>query len=905
MILGKRFQTYLPAQSFAILFLISHLVFATESSATKSPVQNTPAEKLVLRDHWDLQSSAKVEAKGEVVSTLAFAPHGWHNVTVPTTVVAALVKDKTLPDPLFAMNLRQFDGVTYPIGGNFSNIAMQPDSPYAVAWWYRKQFAAPATLNGRTIWLNFRGINYRANVWLNGKQIASSNDIAGAWRTYELNVTEALKPGAENVLAVQVFAPTENDLAITFVDWNPAPPDKNMGLWREVYLTTSGPVALRYPTVVSKLDLPRNDSARLTVTAQLKNGTSHPVNGKLKGQIENIAFEQDVELAANESKDVTFTPDQYSQLIFSNPRLWWPTQMGQPNLYPLNLEFDIDGAASDRSQTQFGIREVTSEVNATGGRAFHINGKNILIRGGGWTPDLMLREDSQRLHDEFRYVRDMGLNTVRLEGKLETQEFFDLADHEGILVMAGWCCCDFWERWPRWKPQDFEIAQQSLRDQIYRLRSHPSLVMWLNGSDNPPPPDVEQMYLDIEKQLLWPNPVVSSATGKPTSVTGDSGVKMTGPYEYIAPSYWEQDSLQGQPNRKQCNPGGCGGAYGFNTETSMGPAVPPIESIRSMVGTGHMWPIDDVWNYHAGGGEFKTIQVFSDALANRYGKSDSVEDFAFKSQLQTYEGVRAMYEAYSRNKYQATGVIQWMLNNAWPSMIWHLYDYYLRPGGGYFGAKRAMEALHPVYGYDDHSIWVVSSQYEDVKGLKLTTKIYNLDATEKFSHEDSVDAPADSTAKIFTLPDVPDLSAVYFLALRLTDSNGKLVGSDFYWLSTKPETIDWAKSTWWMTPTNSFADYTALAQLPKVKLKVTERTERKGADSITHVMLENSSKNLAFFARLKVQKGFKGQEILPVVWEDNYISLLPGEKREVTATYRASELGTEKPVVSVNGWNVE
>ena len=397
------------------------------------------------------------------------------------------------------------------------------------------------------------------------------------------------------------------------------------------------------------------------------------------------------------------------------------------------MEFEANGAVSDHSSTEFGIREITSDFNSVGGRAFHINGKNILIRGGGWTPDLMLRETSQRLHDEFRYVRDMGLNTIRLEGKLETQEFFDLADRQGILVMAGWCCCDFWERWPRWQPQDFEIAKQSLRDQIYRLRSHPSLVMWLNGSDNPPPPDVEQMYLDVEKELFWPNPVVSSATGKKTSVTGDSGVKMTGPYEYVAPSYWEVDTPQGQPDRKQCNPGGCGGAYGFNTETSMGPAVPPVESIRAMVGKDHMWPIDDVWNYHAGGGEFKTIGVFSEALANRYGKSDNVEDFATKSQLQTYEGVRAMYEAYSRNKYQATGVIQWMLNNAWPSMIWHLYDYYLRPGGGYFGAKRAMEALHPIYGYDDHSIWVVSSQYEDAKGLKLTTKIYNLDMTEKFT----------------------------------------------------------------------------------------------------------------------------------------------------------------------------
>jgi exo-1,4-beta-D-glucosaminidase len=861
--------------------------------------------KLILHEGWTLQTSAKVEAKGEVISTPQFSPQGWHSATVPTTVVAALVKDKTFPDPFFATNLREYAGMNYPIGGNFSNIAMAPDSPYAVSWWYRKAFEVPAAYKGKTVWLKFDGINYKANIWLNGKQIAKSDDVAGAWRTYELNVTDAAKAGAENVLAVQIFSPTENELAITFVDWNPAPPDKNMGLWRDVYLTTSGPVALRYPTVVSKLNTPTNDQARLTVTAQVKNGSGQPVKGKLKGQIEEVKFEQEVELAPNESKDVTFTPDTFSQLVVSNPRLWWPVQMGKPNLYPLTMEFEVNGAVSDHSHTEFGIREITSDFNSVGGRAFHINGKNILIRGGGWTPDMMLRENSQRLHDEFRYVRDMGLNTVRLEGKLETKEFFDLADHEGILVMAGWCCCDFWERWPRWKAQDFEIAKQSLRDQIYRLRSHPSLVMWLNGSDNPPPPDVEGMYLDIEKELLWPNPVLSSATGKKTSVTGNSGVKMSGPYEYIAPSYWETDTPEGQPGRKLCNAGGCGGAYGFNMETSMGPAVPPVESIRAMIGKDHLWPIDDVWNFHAGGGEFKTIGVFSEALTNRYGKSSNVEDFSTKSQMQAYEGLRAMYEAYSRNKYQSTGVIQWMLNNAWPSMIWHLYDYYLRPGGGYFGAKRAMEALHPIYGYDDHSIWVVSSQYTDVKGLKLTTKIYNLDMTEKFTQSNSVDAGADSTAKIFALPEVAGLSPTYFLVLRLQDSAGKVVGSNFYWLSTKPETLDWAKSNWWMTPTAQYADFTAISQLPKVKLKVTDHSERKGEEEVTHVTLENPGKSLAFFVRLKVDKGAKGEEILPVVWEDNYVSLLPGEKREVTATYRASELGTSKPEVEVSGWNVE
>jgi exo-1,4-beta-D-glucosaminidase len=906
MTISKRQAASAFAQLCLALFVVHPALFAQDASPAKLRTVPSSDAKLTLRDGWSLMTSAKVEAKGEVIATPQFTPKGWHAASVPTTVVAALVKDKTLPDPFFGTNLRQFPGVTYPIGANFSNIAMQTDSPYAVSWWYRKQFLVPATYKGKTAWLKFNGINYRANIFLNGKQIANSDNVAGAWRTYEFNVTDAVKPGAENVLVVQVWAPTESDLAITFVDWNPSPPDKNMGLWREVYLTTSGPVALRYPTVVSKLNPPANDRAQLTVTAQVKNGSNQPVKGKLKGQIEAVAFEQDVELAANEAKDVTFTADQFSQLVISNPRLWWPIQMGRPELYPLTMEFEIDGKISDHSTSHFGIREMTSDLNSVGGRVFHVNGKNILIRGGGWSPDMMLRENSQRLQDEFRYVRDMGLNTIRLEGKLETPEFFDLADRQGILIMAGWCCCDFWERWPRWKPADFEIAKQSLRDQIYRLRSHPSLVMWLNGSDNPPPPDVEQMYLDIEKQLFWPNPVVSSATGKQTSVTGDSGAKMSGPYEYVAPGYWEQDIPQGQPGRKLCNPGGCGGAYGFNTETSMGPAVPPVESIRAIVGKDHLWPIDDVWNFHAGGGEFKTIGVFTEALNNRYGKSDNVEDFARKSQLQTYEGVRAMYEAYSRNKYQSTGVIQWMLNNAWPSMIWHLYDYYLRPAGGYFGAKRAMEALHPIYGYDDHSIWLVSSQYDLVKGLKLTTKIYNLDMTEKFSQESPVDAPADSTAKVLTLADVPGLSPTYFLVLRLEDSAGKLVGSNFYWLSSKPETIDWPKSNWWMTPTESYADYTALSQLPKVKLRVTDRTERVASgDTVTHVTLENPSKTLAFFVRLKVDKGVKGEEILPVVWEDNYISLLPGEKREVTATYRASELGASKPAVEVSGWNVE
>ena len=267
-----------------------------------------------LREGWTLQSSAKVAATGQAISSASFEVVNWIQADVPSTVVAAQVTSGLLSDPFYSMNLRQFPGVTYPIGFNFSNIAMPPDSPYAVSWWYRKEFALPNVFAGKTVWLNFRGINYRANIFLNGKQIADSKEVAGASRTYEFNVTSAIKPGT-NVLAVQVWAPTENSLAITFVDWNPSPPDKNMGLWREVYLTASGPVTLRHPAVLSKVDSPAGNgnarAAQLTVTALVKNASDHPAKGTVIGRIENIEFAQPIKLAAGESRDVVFSPAQY------------------------------------------------------------------------------------------------------------------------------------------------------------------------------------------------------------------------------------------------------------------------------------------------------------------------------------------------------------------------------------------------------------------------------------------------------------------------------------------------------------------------------------------------------------------------------------------------------------------
>jgi exo-1,4-beta-D-glucosaminidase len=842
-----------------------------------------------LRQGWAIQSSADVRVpsgvpsgpSGAALSTPAYDPRGWYPATLPSTVLHALVESHVYPDPYFGMNLRSIPGTSYPISTNFSNLQMPPDSPFRHSWWYRASFQLDATYKGKTVWLGFDGIDFRANVWLNGRQIADSSRMAGAWRLYRFDVTAAARPEEANVLAVEVFPPTPRDLSITFVDWNPQPPDKNMGLWRDVWVAATGPVAIRFPSVTTKLAA---GAADLTVRAELTNASGSAVEGVLEGQIEGQKFSQTVRLGAGETRVV------HAKLKLEHPRLWWPAQVGEQNLSSLDLQFLVDRQVSDASQTPFGVREATSEIDAQGHRLFHINGKNILIRGGGYTFDMLLHSTPERQAAELKYVRDMNLNALRFEGKLEDENFLRLSDRMGIMLLAGWCCCDYWERWPQWDDEDRVVASESLRDQLRRLAPHPSVIDWMYGSDNPPPPKVEQVYLDIIKEVEWPNPYHSSATAKPTPLGGPTGVKMTGPYEYIAPSYWLLDTSRG-------------GAHGFNTETSPGPAPPPIESLRRMLPPDKLWPINPAWDYHSGGGEFKNIHVFSEALNARYGTPATVEDFARKAQMMAYEGHRAMFEAFGRNKYTATGVIQWMLNNAWPGLIWHLYDWYLRPGGSYFGAKKANEPLHVQYSYDDRSVVVVNSYYKPFRGLKAAAKIYNLDMSVKFTKEVVLDVTEDSATRVFTIPEIAGLSATYFVNLTLTDAAEAEVSRNFYWLSTRPETLEWDKSNWYYTPTKAFADYTALNTLPRTDLKVDSATRQQGADRITTVMVTNAAPSLAFGVHLKVNKGADGDEVLPVLWEDNYFALLPGETRKLSATYSARDLGRSAPVVQLEAWN--
>jgi exo-1,4-beta-D-glucosaminidase len=487
-------------------------------------------------------------------------------------------------------------------------------------------------------------------------------------------------------------------------------------------------------------------------------------------------------------------------------------------------------------------------------------------------------------------VRDLNLNTFRLEGKLDTDNFFRLADKYGILVMAGWCCCDHWERWKTWTPEDLVIATASLRSQMLRLRHFPSLLVWLNGSDNPPPANVETAYLDVESQTHWPNPILSSASAAPTTVTGVSGVKMSGPYNYVEPSYWYVDRR-------------FGGAYGYNTETSPGPDIPSRASRALFLPDPDAWPPSADWSFHMGSGEFTSLAVLESAMDAMYAKPTSAAQFTRMAGTMEYASERAMFEAYSRNKYFSTGVIQWMLNDAWPSFIWHLYDYNLEADAGYFAVKKACEPLHIQYSYDDQSIVVVNSTYKRVDGLRASVDVHGIGWNELYSAKTVVNAPEDSSQQVFNLPPTlfNGMERIFFIDLTLADSAGHIVSRNFYWVPYAPTTFDWWGTDYTHTPAERYSDLTSLTHLPPATVVARAEIGNTPQGRQIRLHLDNRSSALAFQLRFAIRTS-SGGLIAPVFWSDNWIELVPGESRTLTALLPAD--APQSPVIRIDGWNI-
>jgi len=826
--------------------------------------------KILLRNNWAIQSSKEIKADGKTISASAFQPDKWYPATVPSTIFGTLVENKVYPDPYFGTNIESVPGYVKDRRGEIPG-----DSKFSSAWWYRTTFSLPREFKGKNIWLKFHSINYKANIWLNGTLIADTTYIEGAYRLYNLNITKASLPGKTNCLALEIFPPRGTDLTITWVDWNPTPPDRGTGIWYDVSINATGPVAIDDPHIITKLNLPSTDLASLTISAALSNASEKPVTGTLKGTIENITFSQNVTLAAGENKSVVFSPDEFIQLKIKDPRLWWPHNVGTPNLYDLSLTFEIKRKISDTEKIRFGIREITSWMNdfdKSHTRIFQVNGKNIVVRGGGYVEDMMLRPSEKRIDIDIAYAKFMGLNALRMEAPRGSDYMFQKCDEEGIMLIVGWCCCSSWERWKTWTPHVADIAELSLKDQVIHLRNSPSVFNWLYGSDNFPPADVEKRYIRVLDEYDGTRPYQSSATKEASIIAGNTGLFM-GPYpkvySYRPPAYW-YSKLE------------------FNTEAApAGEQIPPLETMRKMMPEKDLWPISESWNIRLHKAFFPDMRA---ALYSRYGQPDDVEEYSMKSQVLQYEATRAMFEAFAGNKYRSSGIIYWMYNSAWPSMYWQLYDYFFAPNGSFYGTRKACEPLHIQYFYDDKSIGVVNSLYKDFPGLKASAKVYNFNLEEMYSREVTLDIKSDESKKLI-FPDMPENTGnVYFLKLCLTDASGKEVSSNFYWLSSKGDET---------------ADFTALNSLPVIKLNYTVSSYKNESGKCTaSIEIENPSNSLAFSVNPKIIKQKSKELVLPIFWDDNYFSLLPKEKKILKVEFNAGDTTGEVPLLALDGWNV-
>jgi len=875
-----------------------------------------------LQNGWRITSADTVSGDEALISQPSYDASQWYPVKrMPATVLQILEDNGVYKNLYYGMNLST------------------PKNLWKQDWWYRTTFTAPA---GRDIYaLIFKGINYRADIWLNGHRVADSSQAVGMYDSFEFDVTKFINAGGANVLAVKVTPergllsedgavvgdhPVE--LADSWLDWInwkyigyhhpdhkvniPFVPDRNAGIWKRVFLSATGSVTVRNLYVVTDLPLPATSPAALTVYCDLSNHGEKPVSGVLRGEISRpgkaaITFEKEVTLRGSETIEAAVTATEVAQLSVPDPELWWPYRWGKPNLYHLKLDFVLDGKASDSEEIDFGIRKITQgrdqddsfpEIGSGGGSFYlQVNGRDYLIRGSAYTPDLLFKNDPDRDAAIMSYVKDLGLNLIRWELKIADDTMIDRADHEGVPVMLGWMCCMQWEHWDLWSAEDQWVARASLRARLRELRAHPAVILWANGSDGLPPDPILNDYHQIEKELHWQNAIVDTVADRNRLW---SGIHMEGPYVWRPPYYWFSDAY--------------GPARGSSAEEGDNETIPPLESLKKFIPSDRLWPPNDYWYFHAGGNEGgnNTLANIRRALDQRYGPSNSAEELAKKAQLAYYEDVRAKYESYSTHWSNRKMVMHWMMNAPWPSFFGHLFDYYFKQGGGYFGAKKAMLPISVVWDYyatGDRStahVYAVNQTGEPLRRVKVSVSFYNVDGTRKYVDEtkDLEIAPY-SSLQAMSVGRIAGLSSTYLVHCQLNGADGSVLAENTYWESTTDDDLGSPKNDdQFTTRLVKWADLTALDQMPRTSVEVVGKAARSGDDRTTNITLTNKSNHIAFFVRVEVTNGIDGEEILPITYGDNYITLFPHQSRTIRANFRATELAGAIPALRVEGYNV-
>ena len=802
---------------------------------------------------WKLQRDSLVSADGSTLSKPGFHDADWVIATVPGTILTSYYNAGAVPDPNFGDN----------------QLAIS-DSFFYADFWYRNEFVPPPAALGQHVWLNFDGINWKAEVFLNGEKVGR---IDGGFIRGRFDVTRLLHAGQKNALAVRIEKnatpgsvkektfenPDKNGGALgadnpTYHasigwDWIPTIRGRDTGIWSKVYLNVTGPVTIDSPLVTSSMPLPDTSRADVTIRATMHNHGARTVIGMVGGHFGNEAFEIPVSIDAGEEQSAWVT------LHIQNPKLWWPAGYGDPYLYPVDLKFEtLAGKLSDSTKFSAGIRQFTYSEEG-GALKMWINGRRFIPRGGNWGfPESMLRYRAREYDAAVRYHRDMNFNMIRdWVGQIGDDEFYEACDRYGIVVWQ-----DFWlaNPWDGPDPNDDAMFLRVAKDYIRRIRSHASIGLYCGRNEGYPPKPLDDGIRAALDELHPGIHYISSSA--------DDGVSGHGPYQAMPTKVY----FQRAPSK-------------FHSEMGM-PNIVSMDSLALMMPESAMWPLGRMWGLHdfcLNGAQGGTS--FLERIRNSYGGAENVAQWLELAQFVNYEGYRAMFEAQSRNR---MGLLIWMSHPAWPSFVWQTYDYFLEPTAAYFGAKKASEPLHIQWNPLDESVEVVNYSGGDARGLSAHVAVLNIDGSVQWEQTAIVDSAEDSAVSPIKMQYPSGLTPVHFLRMELKRGNDVL-SQNFYWRGLQD------------------GDYRAIRDLPRVRLEAVQTMERRGDRWHLTTELYNSSKTPALMVKIKAVRDQSGDRILPALYSDNYIALMPGERRTLWTDLQQADTRGEQPRIVVSGFN--
>lgn len=810
---------------------------------------------------WRVQRDSLVNAEGETLAQPGFQDSDWIVATVPGTVLSSYVNVGAVPEPNYGENQMYIS-----------------DSFFYADFWYRNEFVAPPVGKGQHAWLNFNGINWKAEVFLNGSKLGR---IEGAFTRGRFDVTGRLLPGRSNALAVRILkhdhpgSVKTRTLEATYTnggalgmdsptfqaslgwDWMPCVRGRNTGMWDDVFLTLSGPVTIENPFVSTALPLPDTSSADVSVEVSLTNHELKAVAGVLRGRFGDVAFEQPVKIPASSTRAVKLDPLTHPVLRLNHPKLWWPVGYGEPNLYDVELKFETpDRKISDAKTFQVGVRQLAySEAGSA--LKLWINGRRIVPLGGHTSfSEALLRYRGREYDTLLRYHRGMNFHVLRnWVGQVAGDEFLAACDRHGILLWQ-----EFWlaNPWDGPNPADNGMFLENAKDSVLRNRNHPCILLYCARNEGFPPKEIED---GLRKILTELHPGIHFILSSADVVVSGHGPYMSMPRRF----YFEHRAT---PK--------------FHSEIAQ-VSVPTIESVRTMMPEETLWPPNEMWGLHdfcANGAQH--CDLYMKMIDAFYGGASSVDEWVSLAQFVNYEGCRAMFEAQAKNR---MGVLLWACGPAWPSFVWQTHDYYLEPSASYFGCKKGAESLHILWNPATESIDVVNHCAGNAQGLTARVEVFNMDGVKKWEKTTSLDIVEDSISSCFKMEYPSGLTPVHFLHLTLSHK-GVPISLNSYMRSTEED------------------NFRAIRTLPKVRVEAGTHAEREGNHWRLTTELHNVSSHPALMVRLKAVREESGDRILPAFYGDNYMTLMPGERRTIQTELKHADTRGENPKIVIEGFNV-